>query len=666
MKLPQLKKKPSSFDPASVTAWEKGQSVPFLFLALAFDMISKERGRIVITEIVCNMLRTVILVTSEDLIPIVYLSTNRIALTHEGLELGIGDSIIIKALTDTYGGNESCIKTQYQEKGDLSLVAKESQSSSSQSMVVTHYFEKPKPTEALTIRKVFNTLRLIAKESGKGSQGKKKDHIKAILVAATECEPQYLIRLLQVKLRIGYAEQTLLAAIGQAAAYSEEHSRPPPEVQSPLDKASDVVKQVYSVLPDYDKIISALLRSVEFTCEYKYDGERAQIHYLENGKVEIYSRQAERNTGKFPDVVDAVKSLKKRSVSSFILDCEIIAYDCTTRKLLSFRTLTTRACKKVKTEDIKVNVCVFGFDLLYLNDQELLQENLRVWRERSGVIPRHTWTHVTDQGLAGIRAGQRITNLFVMYVTTGVGFSLRHTKPLTLLDKTVSEDGGRRQPGFDTDLNLHLYTSFDEEPGVFQFATALTSNDVEELQNFLYQALGSSCEGLIIKTLNDDAKYEPAKQSHSWLKLKKDYMDNLGDSVDLVPIAAFHGHRKRTGVYGAFLLACYDNNNEEFQSICKIGTGFAESDLVERSSSLRSNVISRPKVWEVRAADLTISPVHRAAAGIVDPKKKQLGEPANDALGTLSLKINQLKKQIQEERIVYIKVRLIPVYAALA
>jgi len=112
--VPLLKQKPSSFDPASVIAWEKGQPVPFLFLALTFDMISEETGRIVITDIVCNMLRTVMLATPEDLVPIVYLSANRIAPAHEGLELGIGESIISKALAEAYGRNEAWIKTQYQ------------------------------------------------------------------------------------------------------------------------------------------------------------------------------------------------------------------------------------------------------------------------------------------------------------------------------------------------------------------------------------------------------------------------------------------------------------------------------------------------------------------------------------------------------------------------
>ncbi|OIV99308.1 hypothetical protein TanjilG_17118 [Lupinus angustifolius] len=569
---PLLKKKPSEFKPSSVATWEKGDPVPFLFLSLAFDMISKESGRIVITDIVCNLLRTVIYTTPEDLIPVVYLSANRIAPAHEGLELGIGDASIIKGLAEACGRTEAQIKKQYKEKGDLGIVAQASRSS--QSMM-----RKPDP---LTIRKVFKTFHLIAKESGKDSQEKKKNHIKALLVAATDCEPQYLIRLLQAKLRIGYAEQTLLAALGQAAVYTEEHSTAPPEVQSPFEEASKIVKHVYSVLPDYDKIASALLAhgvwELPKTCTFtpgvpvgpmlsKATKGVSEIHYMENGAVEVYSRNAEQNTGKFPDVVAAVSRLKKSNVSSFVLDCELVAYDRAKKKILPFQVLSTRARKNVTMNDIKVDVCIFAFDLLYLNGKALLQENLKIRRE-------------------------------------------------------------------------HLYASFEEESGFFQFATAIISNDVEEVQKFLDQAVDASCEGLIIKTLNDDATYEPSKRSLNWLKLKKDYMENIGDSLDLVPIAAFHGRGKRTGVYGAFLLACYDNNNEEFQSICKIGTGFSEEMLEERSTSLRSKVIPKPKayyryaetinpdvwfetseVWEVKAADLTISPVYRAAVGIVDSNK---------------------------------------------
>lgn len=593
-KIVLLKKKAGDFKPEMMANWEKGERVPFIFVSLAFDLIANETGRIVITDIVCNMLRTVMDTTPEDLVAVVYLLANKVAPAHEGVELGIGEASIIKALAEACGRKEKEVKKQYKDLGDLGLVAKASRSS--QSMM-----RKPDP---LTITKVFNTFQQIAKESGKDSQDKKKNHIKALLVAATDCEPLYLIRLLQTKLRIGLAEQTLLAALGQAAVYTEEHSTPPPHIQSPLEEAAKIVKQVYSVLPVYDKIVPALLsdgvwnlpktcsftpgvpvgpmlakptkgvseivtkfQDMEFTCEYKYDGERAQIHYLENGSVEIYSRNSERNTGKFPDVVAVISRLKRPSASSFILDCELVAYDREKKKILPFQILSTRARKNVVMSDIKVNVCIYAFDMLYLNDQPLIQKELKVRRE-------------------------------------------------------------------------HLYSSFEEEPGFFQFATAITSNDLEEIQKFLDTAVDASCEGLIIKTMNKDATYEPSRRSLNWLKLKKDYMESIGDSLDLVPIGAFHGRGKRTGVYGAFLLACYNSNNEEFQSICKIGTGFSEQVLEERSASLRSQVIPKPKsyyrfgdtikpdvwfepkeVWEVKAADLTISPVHRAAIGEVDPDK---------------------------------------------
>ncbi|KAK6144322.1 hypothetical protein DH2020_021142 [Rehmannia glutinosa] len=654
--LVEVKKKAANFNVKKAVYWGEGERVPFMFVVKAFDAISKESGRIAITEIVCNMLRTVIETTPDDLLPVVYLLANRIAPAHEGLELGIGDASIIKALAEACGAKEAHIKKQYKELGDLGLVAKASRSSQP-------LMRKP---EALTVAKVFDTFRLIAKlrdwqkiteksviplqllfarlspfgwrmllfswvmselsqESGKDSQEKKKNHIKALLVAATDCEPQYLIRLLQTKLRIGLAEQTLLVALGHAAVYSEKHSSPPAKVDNPFEegdpglgecavaleidattgiivwlahKAAKIVKQVYSVIPVYDKIVPALLsggvwnlpktcgfapgipvgpmlakptkgvseivekfQNMEFTCEYKYDGERAQIHYMENGSVEIYSRNAERNTGKFPDVVATITRLRNPSVTSFVLDCELVAYDREKQKIQPFQQanngmpvrnidgrFSARARKNVVMSEIKVDVCIYAFDILYLNGQQLLQEQLSVRRE-------------------------------------------------------------------------HLYKSFQEENGFLQFATAITSNDLEEIQKFLDDAVNSSSEGLIIKTLNKDATYEPAKRSNNWLKLKKDYMESIGDSLDLVPIAAFHGRGKRTGVYGAFLLACYDSDKEEFQSICKIGTGFSEAMLEERSASLRSKVIPKPKVWEVKAADLTISPVHRAAIGIVDSDK---------------------------------------------
>ena len=68
-------------------------------------------------------------------------------------------------------------------------------------------------------------------------------------------------------------------------------------------------------------------------------------------------------------------------------------------------------------------------------------------------------------------------------------------------------------------------------------------------------------------------------------------MDGLTDSFDLVPIAAWYGKGKRTGVYGAYLLACYDPEEEVYQAITKVGTGFSE-EMLTQLTEVRASIES--------------------------------------------------------------------------
>jgi DNA ligase-1 len=105
-----------------------------------------------------------------------------------------------------------------------------------------------------------------------------------------------------------------------------------------------------------------------------------------------------------------------------------------------------------------------------------------------------------------------------------------------------------------------LRQSFKEIEQKFMFAHFQDMSKFDEVRQFLDKSVQDQCEGLMIKTLEDNASYEPSKRSSNWFKLKKDYLDSgsLGDSLDLVVVGADWGKGKRAGMFGSYLLACYE------------------------------------------------------------------------------------------------------------
>jgi DNA ligase-1 len=272
-------------------------------------------------------------------------------------------------------------------------------------------------------------------------------------------------------------------------------------------------------------------------------------------------RRLENITHQYPDVVQKV--IEHVKAEEAIVEGEIVTYDPETGELKPFQELMHRKRKydihiAIKEYPVKV----FLFDLLYLNGEDYTVKPL--------------------------------------------------TERRSALEKII------------------------EKSDDFTIAEYIKTNSPDELEKFFLEAISEGAEGVMIKAIHSDAVYQAGTRGWLWIKYKRDYKSEMADTVDLVVVGAFHGKGRRGGKYGALLMAAYNEEKDVFETVCKVGSGFKDEDLDRLPEILKPYIRDRkhprvvaemePDVWvdpalvaEVIGAELTLSPIHACARGVIKP-----------------------------------------------
>lgn len=232
------------YDEINDACWAEGKPVPYFALAKTLALCEENSGRLLKTEFLANFLLSVEKLSPDDLLPCVHLSLNLLAAAYEGVELGIGDHILMKAIAQSTGRSVNEIKKDMVKSGDLGSVAENSKGK--QKMLGM--------TKPLEVGKVYSKLQQIAAISGGGNQQKKIDLIKSCLVHCKGPEARFLIRSCTGKLRVGMSESTVLAAIAWAFQRKENGKFN----KEKASEAEQAVKTAFCELPNFDILLKTL------------------------------------------------------------------------------------------------------------------------------------------------------------------------------------------------------------------------------------------------------------------------------------------------------------------------------------------------------------------------------------------------------------------------
>ena len=427
--------------------------------------------------------------------------------------------------------------------------------------------------EDITVERVYETLYKIAKLEGARSQDMKMKYISSLLNDANPQESSFILKILLGTLRLGIAENTVMDALAIAFTGSKENRK--------------FLENAYNVSSDLGKVAETIVAK--------------GIDGINDFHITVFNPIRPMLAERVKSETESIEKLGDEFSAEYKLDGERVQIHIKDDKVVLF----SRSLENITNyyPDIVDNLPK------RINSKQVILEAEAV------AINENTGEFLPFQELMHRRRKYKIEKAVTQYPISVNLFDVLYFDGQSCLEKTYKERRGI----------LEKITQEDEF--VKLIPTTIIRNEIE-IEDFLENSINAGCEGLMLKTL--DGPYRAGSRGNLWLKLKREYRNELGDSLDLVVIGAFFGKGRRTGRYGTLLLASYNEDKDEFPSICKVGTGFTDEDLdqlyqiLSNKVTLKKNprIISEMEadVWfepelviEIVASEITLSPIHKTA-----------------------------------------------------
>ena len=427
--------------------------------------------------------------------------------------------------------------------------------------------------EDITIERVYETLYKIANLEGSHSQDMKMKYISSLLNDANPLEASYILKILLGTLRLGVAENTVMDALAITFSGSKENRKK--------------LQHAYNVSSDLGKVAETIATK--------------GLEGVEKFEIILFNPIRPMLADRVKSEKEAMEKMGNEFAAEYKLDGERVQLHIEGEKVVLF----SRSLE---------NISSYYPDIIEKIPKVIQGDNI-ILEAEVVAINENTGEFLPFQELMHRRRKYKIEKAVTKYPITVNFFDILYHNGKSCLELTYKE---RREK---------LEKNVIEGEFAKYIPMCIVRNE-NEIAEFMENSINAGSEGLMLKML--DKPYQAGSRGSHWLKLKREYQNELGDSLDLVVIGGYFGKGRRTGNYGTLLLATYDEDDDEFTSICKVGTGFSDEDLdqlyqilhpkVTIKKNPRINSEMEADVWfepelviEIVASEITLSPIHKAA-----------------------------------------------------